>query len=663
MCGIAGLIDLCGQRRFAARTLQRMADAIVHRGPDEEGFYEAQGVSLASRRLAIVGLADGQQPIFNEDKTVAVVFNGEIFDFVEHRQALEAKGHRFATHADTEVLVHLWEEYGEGMFDRLDGQFAFALHDRRRRLVLLARDRMGISPLHWARRGETVYFGSEIKAIFASGEVRPEADPQGIDHIFTFFAMGTRRTAFKGIEAVHPASYVVLPLGDDDRPGQISSRRYWDLDFPDQGDERNPRDAGPLLEEFETTFRRAVEIRLRADVPVVGYLSGGVDSTSVLFTAQEIKGEPIPAFTIQIPAAGLDETDRATWAANRIGSPLTVVRCSSDVIVAAYPKLIQAAEAPVMDTACSALYCLAQEVRAHGYKVALTGEGADDWLAGYPWFKTGKLLGALDFGKFSLGNWLRRLALARNSPGAKWSQFQQVQNRLGGPNGFADLYGMVSLSRHRFYSQAMWRQIGEHTAWDDLDLNTEGLARWHPLNRALYLGYKTMLSGLLMNHKGDRPALHNSVETRYPFLDLNFINLCSSLHPRWKLRGIRRDKHLLRTYASRFLVPEIANRPKAMFRAPFANTFFTNPPAFVDQLISEESLAKTGYFDARQVAHYRSIYKDYAWHGKGKKLVAEMGLTGVMATQLWHHTFLGGGLCELPAWSPGEPAQREAATV
>ena len=227
--------------------------------------------------------------------------------------------------------------------------------------------------------------------------------------------MGTRRTAFKNIEAVHPASYVKIRLGEGGRPGQITSRRYWDLAFPDAGDERNPRDAQALQAEFEATFRRAVEIRLRADVPVVGYLSGGVDSTTVMLAAKEVKGEPIPAFTIQIPAKGLDETDRALLAAERLGSRPTVVTCSSDVITAAYPKLIEAAEAPVMDTACSALYCR-REVRA-GYKVALTGEGADDWLAGYPWFKIAKVLGALDCGRFSPGNWVRRWAVKSQQPG------------------------------------------------------------------------------------------------------------------------------------------------------------------------------------------------------------------------------------------------------
>ncbi|MCA9268230.1 MAG: asparagine synthase (glutamine-hydrolyzing), partial [Planctomycetales bacterium] len=545
-------------------------------------------------------------------------------------------------------------EYGESMLDHIDGQFAFAIYDLKKRTLMLARDRIGIAPLHWARRGDMLYFGSEIKAILASGEVTPEADPQGLDHIFTFFAMGTRRTAFKDIHAVHPASSLRIQWPDGDGTASVVERRYWDLEFPDQGDERNPRDGRQLQEEFEATFKRAVEIRLRADVPVVGYLSGGVDSTTVMLTASEVKGEPIPAFTIQIVAEGLDETDRALMAAERIGSRPTIARCDSDVISAAYPRLIEAAEAPVMDPACSALYCLAREVRSQGYKVALTGEGADDWLAGYPWFKSGKILGALDWGSVSPGNWLRRWALRRNSPEVSWDHFAKLQDRLGGPNGFGDLYGMVSLSRHRFYSEQMWRGIGEHTAWDDLDLNTDGLRRWHPLNRALYLGYKTMLSGLLMNHKGDRPAMHNSVETRYPFLDLNFINFCAQLHPRWKLRGFRRDKHLLRQYAGKILPDCIANRPKAMFRAPFANTFFSNPPAFVDQLISEESLRKTGYFSLEKIQHYRAIYNDYAWRDSGKKLVAEMGLTGVMATQMWHHIFLGGGLCDLPTWSPDE---------
>ena len=651
VCGITGIVDLCGKRQADPLVIERMAGAIAHRGPDDDGYLSVPGVSLASRRLSIVGLEDGRQPIHNEDGSIAVVFNGELFDHPEQRSRLEARGHRFRTACDTEVLVHLWEEHGEEMFERLRGQFAFALYDAKRRVLVLARDRFGICPLHWARRGDHLYFGSEIKAILASGAIEAEADPRGIDHIFTFFAMATRRTAFKGISAVHPGSYLRIEFRPDGTAAQVVERTYWDLDFPDRGEEYDPRDANELVDRFDETFRRAVEIRLRADVPVVGYLSGGVDSTSVMATASRIRGESIPAFTIRIDSPRLDETDRALAAAETIGARPTVIRCDSSAITDAYPKLIVAAEAPVMDTSCAALYCLAQEVRRQGFKVALTGEGADEALAGYPWFKTNRLMGLLDVGSVRPSNLARRAFLRLAAPHIPWSNAQRIQGLVGGPHAALDLYGLVSLSRSRFYTPEMYERLDGHIAHEDLDLDLARLRRWHPLNQSLYLGYKTMLPGLLMNHKGDRPAMHNSVETRYPFLDEEVVDLCARVHPRWKLRGLRRDKHLLRTMASRMLPPEITERPKAMFRAPFANSFFEKPPAWVDQLLSDESLLQAGYFDPERVGLYRRSYRNYRWGG-GKRLTLEMGLTGVMATQLWRHTFLGGGLCDLPTWSP-----------
>lgn len=650
MCGIAGVIDLEGQRRIDPGMLQRMAAAIAHRGPDEDGFFFEPGIGLANRRLSIVGLADGRQPISNEDETVSVVFNGELFDYIEKRAELTAKGHQFRTHCDTEVLVHLWEEYGEGMLERLRGQFAFALYDSKRRVLILARDRLGICPLHWARRGNWLYFGSEIKAILASGRVEAEADPRGIDHIFTFFAMGTRRTAFKDIAAVHPAAYLKITFGRHGEPATVAERRYWDLDFPDQGDEYNPSNQAKLIEEFREVFFRAVEIRLRADVPVVGYLSGGVDSTTVVTAATKVRGAPIPTFTIKIDTPRLDETDRALMAAGVVGSQPTIVTCDSRVISDAYPKLVIASEAPVMDTSCAALYCLAAEVRRQGYKVALTGEGADEALAGYPWFKTNRLMRLLDMGAFKPSNLMRRAFLKLTAPHIPYRNVEQIQKMIGGPHACADLYGLVSLSRSRFYTRSMFDAMDRHIAYEDLDLDLERLRRWHPLNQSLYLGYKTMLPGLLMNHKGDRPAMHNSVETRYPFLDEDFVAFCAKLHPKWKLHGLRRDKHLLRLVAGEWLPKEISSRPKAMFRAPFANTFFEHPPGFVDQLLSEESLRRTGYFDPDRVRSFRETYQQFRW-GSGKRLTLEMGLTGVMATQLWHHTFLGGGLCDLPTWT------------
>lgn len=651
MCGIAGIVDLRGEAQINRSLLEQMAGAIFHRGPDEDGYFLAPGVGMANRRLSIVGLADGQQPIFNEDRSVAVVYNGELFDHVEKRAELEERFHRFATSCDTEVLVHLWEEYGEAMLPMLRGQFAFALYDTTSRTLILARDRIGICPLHWARRGDRIYFGSEIKAILASGEVKPEADPRGLDHIFTFFAMPSRRTCFAGISAIAPGCYLKIKFGSNGEIAQVEEKRYWDLDFPDQGEEYDPSDSAGLLEEFEATFRRAVEVRLRADVPVVSYLSGGVDSTAVVATATDIRGESLPTFTIRIADPKLDETDRALLAAERVGCDPTIITTDSAAISSAYPELIGAVECPVVDTSCASLMRLAGEVRGQGYKVALTGEGADEALAGYPWFKTNRLIRLFDRGSFQPSNLLRRLHTWLHRPNAGWGHFQNIANMIGGPHAQFDLYNMISASRWRFYSDSMFEQVGDFVPYEDLDLNLERMKAWHPLNQSLYMGYKTLLPGLLMHHKGDRPAMHNSVETRYPFLDEGFIDFCAKLHPRWKLKGLRRDKHLLRLYAAKYLPSAVADRPKAMFRAPFAQSFFETPPAYVEQLLSEESLRKTGYFDPEKVRQAREKLPQIRVL-VGKRLVLDMGLTAVMASQLWHHLYLGGGLCELPTWSP-----------
>ena len=276
MCGFAGIIDLFGRREADRGTILRMGDAIAHRGPDESGYFGAPGIAIGHRRLSIVGLADGQQPLFNEQRTVAVVCNGELFDHIEIRSALEAKGHVFRTHSDCETIVHLYEEYGEGLFEHLKGQFAFALIDLTKRTVFLGRDRVGICPLHWSRQGNQIVFGSEIKALLASGEIPIAADPRGLDHMFTFFAMPARRTMFAGIESLLPGHYLKIEFRSDGKPAEIIERQYWDLDFPNAGDEDNPSDPKRLIDEFEATFQRAIELRLRADVPVVGYLSGGV---------------------------------------------------------------------------------------------------------------------------------------------------------------------------------------------------------------------------------------------------------------------------------------------------------------------------------------------------------------------------------------------------
>lgn len=659
MCGISGILDLTGRRTPAQPTLIRMTDALTHRGPDGSGYVVMPGLGLGHRRLSIVGLADGGQPIYNEDRTVAIVFNGEIFDHVELRASLVAKGHTFRTQTDTEVVVHLYEEYGEGVFERLKGQFAFALADLKRRTVFLARDKVGICPLHWSRSGDWIYFGSEVKSILASGEIDAVCDLRALSQIFKFYALGTRRSMFEGINSVLPGHYLKIAFRPDGKPAEIVERRYWDLDFPDEGHEEHPEDITGLVDEFEATFQNAVALRLRADVPVVSYLSGGVDSAYVLATASKLKGEAPACFTIQVPSGKLDETADALATAKHLLSRATVVKCDAKVISGAYAKLITAADSPVIDTSCAALLTLAGEVHNQGYKAALTGEGADEAFAGYIWFKTGKFMRRNDTQARKSSHTASRLFRKVLSPSTPWSELLRADALSGGPHSQTEMYNLVGRSRSRYFSEHVRTALGNHSPYEDVSLDLERMKRWHPLNQSLYLGYKLHLPGLLLNHKGDRVAMANSVETRYPFLDEDVIKFAARIHPELKLRGRTGDKYLLRKAAERILPREVAWRPKGMFRAPFAESFFVEPPAFVQQLMSEESLRRTGYFDVA------AVRKDYRQYVSGRaapwRVFLSMGLGGVLSTQLWHHLQLGGGLCELPVPSATEVAARAVA--
>ncbi len=655
MCGIAGIIDLSGRRPVPRERIRAMAQALWHRGPDEDGFLEQPGLAFASRRLSIVGLADGRQPIGNEDRSVQVVFNGELFDYPEQRADLERRGHRFATHCDTEVIPHRWEDHGEDFFPHLRGQFALALWDSRRQTIILARDRFGICPLYWSvqhsAEGDWLLFASEVKGLLASGLVPARTDPRGLNHLFTFFALPGPVTCFRDVQLLPPGHYLRIQLGGAGERARFSEKVYWSLDFPDQGQEDWGRDPDKVVEDFEQVFVEAVTRRLRADVPVVSYLSGGVDSSTVVAVASRVRGSPIPCFTIKIKSPRLDETSEAALVARHIGAEPIVVDCGADEVRNTYPALIHAAEGPVVDTSCAALLLLAREVHARGYKVALTGEGADEWLAGYPWHKVNRVLSWLDFVPgIPLSQWVRKLFIRLSgAPRFNPEAVRHAVETVGGHNGWLDIYGLMSMSKLRFFSPELLKEVADHVPFDDLGLDRSKLMRWHPLNRELCLSARAHLAGLLLNAKGDRVAMHSSVETRYPFLDEDVFAFIARLHPRWKLRGLR-DKVLLRRLGLRWLPRSIALRRKAMFRAPFDSFHLENAPPFVEQLLSEESLRRTGYFDPQAVARWRRDYRRMFFN-RGQRISIEMGLVGVVATQLWHHTFIDPNLADLPSWS------------
>ncbi len=331
-----------------------------------------------------------------------------------------------------------------------------------------------------------------------------------------------------------------------------------------------------LTDLFEQVFARAVDGRLRADVPVVGYLSGGVDS-AFLATAARVAGRPLPSFTLRIPKKNLDEVDEAMEAAEAIGAHPSVVQAGSDLIMDSYPALTQAAESPVLDTSCAALLALSREVRSQGYKVVLTGEGADEGFAGYVWFKMREMARVLDMGEMlavtpGLSRAVRKIGAKQNA-----DELRKIDTLVGGPHAQSVMYSLVATSRDRYFSAGFKEELGGHVAYEDLDLDVERMARWHPLNRSLYFGYKIHLPGLLLSQKGDRIAMANSVETRYPFLDEDVISFVSQLSPRWKLRQRMRDKYLLRQAAERVLPQASRSVPSTCSRRRWRTAFWSMP--------------------------------------------------------------------------------------
>jgi asparagine synthase (glutamine-hydrolysing) len=652
MCGIAGIFDLGGQRPVPEGAIQRMSRALLHRGPDEEGFLVRPGLALASRRLSIVGLEDGQQPMANEDGSVSVVFNGELFDHVERRSELAGRGHRLVTHCDTEIIPHLWEEHQEGMWERLRGQFAIAVWDERKRQLQIGRDRFGIVPLYWTRQGDWFLFASEIKGLLASGMVPARPDRRGIDHVFTFMALPGPRTCFEGVQLLSPGRFLRV-TGDSGRgDAEVRERAYWEMNFPDSGDEEGGDDPKKLVDDFEKVLLHAVEERLRADVPVGAYLSGGVDSSMIVALACHLKGPAINTYTVSVDDTALNELSAANLSAQHIGTKPPIVQDfrHSDALET-YPKLIAAAEAPVIDTASAALLQLAGRVHANGQKVVLTGEGADEWLVGYPWYKAHKLISYLDaVPGLRLSGMARRAYLrAAKVPHFPETWRQEVENSVGGNNAWIDSYGLLAISKLRFYGEPMREVLAKHNAWLDLDFPLERARRWDPMHRGIWIAARVLLAGHLLQGKGDRVAMHSSVEVRPPFLDEDVFDFLAKLHPRWKLRGFR-DKHLLRLLAERWIPKKIARRQKVIFRAPLDAFHIEPEPPYVGQLLSEESIKRAGYFDNAEVQRWRKGFRNMR-AGSLPRLSVEMGLAAVVATQLWHHEFMGGGLADLPEWS------------
>lgn len=638
MCGIAGA--LLKEGKAAPPDLERMIATLRHRGPDGLNHLHRPPCMLAHARLSIIDLETGAQPIANEDETVWTVLNGEIFNFIELRAELEALGHRFRTRSDTEVIVHAYEEYGVRFVERLNGQFAIALWDIPRQRLVLARDRVGIRPLFYARTRGLLLFASEIKAILAAAPDAAVIDEHGIAEIFTFWGTVGQRTAFKDILSLPPGHVLIVEEGGD------RLERYWDWTFP-AGAGRSDLSLDAAAEELRALLTDAVRLQLRSDVPVGAYLSGGLDSSGIAALTARISVKPLRTFSITFDDPEFDESNYQRQMAQHLGVEHTAVRCGYRDIGDAFPELIWHTEAPVLRTAPVPLMLLSRHVRDSGYKVVLTGEGADEVFGGYDLFKEGKI--RRFWARQPQSRW-RPLLFSRlypylaRSPAANrhfaQSFFGQRLEELDNP--FYAHLARWATTRSIFRLLSADFRAGLERARPEEELAAElpsSFRAWAPLARDQYVEVKTLLQGYLLSSQGDRVSMANSVEGRVPYLDHRVIEHVNALSARYKLRGLR-EKVVLRKALEGIVPQGILERVKQPYRAPDSRSFFQDgrPLPYVEELVSESNLRRTGYFDPGAVGRLVEKCRTGRAPGAGDN----MAFVGMLSTLLLHQHFLEG---------------------
>ena len=634
MCGFGGYY---GSVAEAPHLLGAMTRALQHRGPDEHDIFVAPRAGLAHARLSIVGLADGQQPMRDESGDLAIAFNGEIFNYVELREELRARGRRFRTSSDTEVILHLYDEMGADCVTRLNGDFAFALFDARRGRMMLARDRMGVRPLFYTRHGDAFYFASEVKALLAVPGVTAEIDPVALDQIFTLWAPIAPRTPFKNISELEPASLMIV---DDNG---VSRRAYWSLDFPDADAPTRHRDEREAADEVRALLSDATRMRMRADVPVGSYLSGGLDSSIVSALAAGMTGETLRTFSVTFDSAEHDESAFQAEMARALGTMHEAVHCAKGDIAAVFPEVIRFTERPILRTAPAPLFKLSALVRAAGLKVVLTGEGADEVFAGYDIFKEARVR---RFCGRQPGSRIRPHLFRKlypYLPGLRQQSAEYLAAFFGAGGDALD----DPLFSHRprlrgtaaaklFFSPELREALSGYDAAEEMaGLLPEAFGRWHPLNQAQYLESRFLLPGYILSSQGDRMAMAHGVEGRFPFLDHRLVELAASLPPEMKLKGLT-EKHILREATKDILPPSIGRRAKQPYRAPDSASF-TGAGAldYVADALGEERIAANGLFNPKAVARLRAKCAT----GEAAGFRDNAAFVGVLSTQLWIQTF------------------------
>lgn len=637
MCGIAGYLNLSEQKRPSEQVLRQMLATIRHRGPDQFGVFLDDQIGIGNARLSIIDLASGQQPFTTEDERFWIVYNGEIFNHQELRRGLVNRGHKLTTHCDTEVFLHLFEEEGSKCLSRLNGQFAVAIWDAQKQELFIARDRLGIRPLYFSEVKGAFIFGSEIKSIACHPSVDLQLDSVALDQVFTSWSALPPRTPFQGIQQLPPGCFATVSSSG------IETERYWQPDFAPSTEGSGKTD-DEHLNEFRELLDDATRLRLMADVPVGSYLSGGLDSSVIASLARRHVGRRLDTFSIAFTDAAFDERDFQQEMARHIGTEHQVVEASHADIGNIFPDVVWHAESPLLRTAPAPMFLLSRLVNRSGYKVVLTGEGADEYLAGYDIFKESMI--RRFWAREPESKWRSSLfqriypdlqSLARLGPKYLASFFGERLSEVDAPDYSHAVRWRNTRRTQRFFSAELFASIQEQsrTVANLLELPA-GFKQWDGLSQAQFVEIITFMSPYLLSSQGDRVAMAHSVEGRFPFLDYRMVEFCNKLPTRLKLRGLQ-DKRILRMLGREFLPESIWKRPKKPYRAPIHRSFFNKHTSdYVGELLSERALNEAGLFNPVAVGKLTARIE----HGKPVGETDDMALVGIISTQLLHHQFV-----------------------
>ena len=635
MCGIAGIVNLKQHKPISSDALRKMVSIQKHRGPDETGAYIDDNIGLAHARLSIIDLKDGTQPIHNEDKSLWIIYNGEVFNYPELRQELIRRGHKFYTSSDTEVILHLYEDKGINCLKELNGQFAFAIWDSNNRTLFLARDRVGILPLYYTIQNQRLYFASEIKAIFTNKEIHRALDSESLDQVFTFWTTLPGKTVFNNIKELPPAHYMLIS------PNEIKYDKYWDLNFANNKETVN-RKSADLVNEISELMMDAVRIRLRADVPVGTYLSGGIDSSALTETVKKNFNNELRSFGIRFENKDYDEGKFQNEMVDYLNINHSEIVTRNEDIGANLEEVLWHSEKPLLRTGPIPLYLLSKLVNQSGYKVVLTGEGADEVFGGYDIFKEAKIR---DFWAKDPDSKLRPMLLARLYPYIfKDNRLNQTivsffKDGIDNPDDpfFSHNIRWKNTSKIKnFFSEQIKNSNGNYNSYSELlKLLPVNFFDWDVVTKAQFLEAMIFLSNYLLSSQGDRVAMANSVELRVPYLDHRVIELLAKVNSEIKINGLN-EKYLLKQVFKNRLPSNILKRWKNPYRAPINKALLNNNLNLAKDYCSEDSLKRTGIFDHAKVL--RLINKLGKLDKAGE--FDEMALIGIISTQIIHKNFI-----------------------